>query len=767
MPGKCKFQSAWLSNDDYKLWVAPDTANPHCAKCTRCRKTFDIASMGESALKSHAKSAKHCGIMQMAAGNSMENYLAASVSGRSTGSAPSQATDLNSACKSHEVVTDAEILWTMKVITSHYSYRSSAQTGDLFKRMFPDSDVAKSFSCGEKKCAYVACHGLRPFFLSRLQQEVQKSDYYVVLFDESGNDFLQEKQMDVHVRYWDSSHKVATRYYTSAFMGHSTAEDIQEVLLRALEPLPLGKIIQISMDGPNVNLKFFRNMQVHLQEHHQVQCVDLGTCGLHTIHNAFRAGVVASKWGIDILLTSLSALFRDSPARREDFSTVTNQDTFPLHFVAHRWVENTLVIERALLLWNDVKKYVESARSKQVSLPKCASFENVYSFCRDPLTPAKLNFALSVASILQPFLKDYQSDKPMIFFLGRDLESVVRKLLVKFMKASVLSSLAGVGGLLRVDVDNPNNHTALDEVDIGPKCVQALKDSRASAKDAFQFRMECKQFLAAVTKKILERSPLKSSMVRNLSSLDPRLMCSKPDQCLVGIRKVLDVLTMAGRLSDCQRVCVLAEYTELLQEFKHELRMFERSISRLDEFFRDLLCSNPSYKELWNAVRLLLVLSHGQATVERGFSVNRQISVENLKGLSYISQRIICDAVERAGGILNVPISKELRVAVSAARQHYSAHLESQKKQCQENSQQTKRQKIMEEVEGLQMKKKKLEAVVADLTASADEYAEKAEATADIKKVVKSNSLRKTARAKAEELSSVKTQLANKLKDLT
>lgn len=30
MPGKCKFQSAWLSNDDYKLWVAPDTANPHC-----------------------------------------------------------------------------------------------------------------------------------------------------------------------------------------------------------------------------------------------------------------------------------------------------------------------------------------------------------------------------------------------------------------------------------------------------------------------------------------------------------------------------------------------------------------------------------------------------------------------------------------------------------------------------------------------------------------------------------------------------------------
>lgn len=157
-------------------------------------------------------------------------------------------------------------------------------------------------------------------------------------------------------------------------------------------------------------------------------------------------------------------------------------------------MENTIVIERALLLWNDIKKYVESSRSKQVSLPKYASFENVYSFCRDSLTLAKLNFALNVASILQPFLKDYQSDKPMIFFLARDLESVVRKLLVKFMKASVLSSLAGIGGLLRVDVDNPDNHTPLEKVDIGPKCEQALKDSRASAKDTFQFRMECKLF---------------------------------------------------------------------------------------------------------------------------------------------------------------------------------------------------------------------------------------------------------------------------------
>ncbi|KAL3180412.1 hypothetical protein MRX96_008975 [Rhipicephalus microplus] len=102
--------------------------------------------------------------------------------------------------------------------------------------------------------------------------------------------------MDIHVRYWRTMpERVTTRFYTSVFMGHSTAKDLQEKLLGALEDLLLARAVQLSMDGPNVNLKCFRGMQEYLQQNHQVQCLDLGTCGLHTIHNAYRAGVVASK----------------------------------------------------------------------------------------------------------------------------------------------------------------------------------------------------------------------------------------------------------------------------------------------------------------------------------------------------------------------------------------------------------------------------------------------------------------------------------------
>lgn len=99
--------------------------------------------------------------------------------------------------------------------------------------------------------------------------------------------------MDVQMRCWDSAQRSEMRYCTSIFWGHSTANDIQEKLLSALQPLPCEGT---SMDGPNVDVKFSKKgLQEHLQQNCQVQCVDLCTCRLHTVRNAVhRAGASAT-----------------------------------------------------------------------------------------------------------------------------------------------------------------------------------------------------------------------------------------------------------------------------------------------------------------------------------------------------------------------------------------------------------------------------------------------------------------------------------------
>ena len=75
-------------------------------------------------------------------------------------------------------------------------------------------------------------------------------------------------------------------------------------------------------------------------------------------------------------------------------------------------------------------------------------------------------------------------------------------------------------------------------------------------------------------------------------------------------------------------------------------------------------------------VKLLLVLSHGQASVERGFSVYKENEIENLKEQSLVAQRLICDHVKAVDGLLNIDISKPLLLYAGMARQRYDKYLE-------------------------------------------------------------------------------------------
>lgn len=47
-----------------------------------------------------------------------------------------------------------------------------------------------------------------------------------------------------------------------------------------------------------------------------VQLICIGSCGLHTLHNALKCGFTA--WQLDKLLRAMYTLFHNVPARRED-----------------------------------------------------------------------------------------------------------------------------------------------------------------------------------------------------------------------------------------------------------------------------------------------------------------------------------------------------------------------------------------------------------------------------------------------------------------
>ena len=78
---------------------------------------------------------------------------------------------------------------------------------------------------------------------------------------------------------------------------------------------------------------------------------------------------------------------------------------------------------------------------------------------------------------------------------------------------------------------------------------------------------------------------------------------------------------------------------------------------------------------LWEIVRKVLLLSHGQATVERGFSCNKEVIVENQKENSITARRIIKDHIHSVGGIDKVDITKEMIAFARGSKSRYNMYL--------------------------------------------------------------------------------------------
>ena len=76
---------------------------------------------------------------------------------------------------------NAEILWCMKVVKSHYSYNSCSDFTKILTKMRPDSDIATKISRGKTKCRYMILYGLAPYYQNELIRLINDSIYHSVL----------------------------------------------------------------------------------------------------------------------------------------------------------------------------------------------------------------------------------------------------------------------------------------------------------------------------------------------------------------------------------------------------------------------------------------------------------------------------------------------------------------------------------------------------------------------------------------------------------
>ena len=347
---------------------------------------------------------------------------------------------------------------------------------------------------------------------------------------------------------------------------------------------------------------------------------------------------------------------------------------------------------------------------------------------QDPFITAKLQFFVTQANMLQPYLQKHQTDDPMAAFMAQDLAYIVRSAMSKFVKKDVIDTASSSAKLVNIELEKEDNLLPPKDVDVG-FAVKAIteklqKDRKVSQLQIRSFFSECRTFLKAATAKILERCPLKYQLVRSLSALDPRHMALQPDDATRKFERLLAKLLMCRQFKADECDGAKRQFDVLLAEVqKYHKEEFEAytTCQRLDKFFFKVLAEKPHYNVLWKVVKLVLVLSHGQAGIERGFSENKDILSCNMGEDTVKAYRTVYDGVKHMKcEFHDIPVSKELLKSCKQSRQRYSVFLEDQKKAKKDSEAESNRQKLLSELKECQKKEKRLQSEASALLDKAD-----------------------------------------------
>ena len=203
--------------------------------------------------------------------------------------------------------------------------------------------------------------------------------------------------------------------------------------------------------------------------------------------------------------------------------------------------------------------------------------------------------------------------------------------------------------LINIDLLKKDIYIPLNNLNLGTATKLALQNSQVSNELKTRFKQYCVIIIRKLIEKLQERNSLKYSIVRNSASLSPVEMVQNKEECPLKFKRLVEKLFDMKWISAVDADNSKLQHEEFLSEYKHC-----KKNSRLDKFL-GLYIDRRKFDKLWNICKLTFTLS-------RGFSVNKEILVENLQQKSLISQKMVYDymTVKHASSLYEYTIPNSL-----------------------------------------------------------------------------------------------------------
>lgn len=334
-----------------------------------------------------------------------------------------------------------------------------------------------------------------------------------------------------------------------------------------------------------------------------------------------------------------------------------------------------------------------------------------------------MHFLISVADIFNSFLKFFKSEEPLIHLLYDQLTTLLKMLMGRFIRKELLANKP-TKEFSKINLEVFENHLTYKELGIGEQTRRKI--GKFSEEKERKFVQGARSFLIAATKHLVSKLPLDNIILRSSKALKPD--ARSEDWSLKAIKilaKKLKVSVDLDKLSDEWTIYQLETITEeWYKEFEEP-----QTFIRVDHFWRKIddlkdVMGEKKFPSIMKVVKTALILGHGNAEVERGFSESGKSVTDDRVRLSEApinGIRATTDGLKAFKGPGSVPITKQLLQLGRSAHAHYVLHLDKDKKEKEEAQKQltlqreqaaqmeAQKQQLAKEKKDLNSKEKELE----------------------------------------------------------
>lgn len=601
MKYSCKFKKEWASI--YNSLIQKSRHGDNYAFCSSCRLDISIAHGGQGDIDKHFKTERHKQFTELTNNNKkLTDYIN---------------TTNNSA------TIRAECLFTAFLVEHNIPIAASDHTGKLFRAMFPDSAIAKTFRCGRTKSTQIIKNAFLPHALQKIIHCMQ-TQLFTLAVDASSDELT--KELVLLVRYFDDSvGHVQMSFYDLPVCLIGTAESTFNVIEQSLNAhnIPFTNIIGFSSDNASVMLGKVNSVFSRMQSKNEL-IYNLG-CPCHMAHIVAHDATKKLSINVEDLIISIYYYFDKSCKRKvelkefEDFCGVESRKI--LKHVSTRWLSLGKTLNRLLQQYPAIKSYFNSqnqTNQKIVYITRMLS---------NPMTEVYCLFLQSVIPLFDTFNTVMQTESPMIHTLHISIIELLKDILSRFIKVAIIKSISDI---TTIEYDNASNQKEDKELFIGFTTRQLLLSDNLLLETRYdsnvkKFYTEVRQFYSQAVKSILKKLPIHDTVLQNMIVLDYTKRESISFDHLVSLTrrfKLCDNNTMNKLESEFLKYQLLDFSKEEKQ--KLPVDVFWHGVSKRVASVNNL----PEFPHLSKVMKDLLVLPHSNADCERMFSHVRKNRTE-------------------------------------------------------------------------------------------------------------------------------------------